>query len=68
MGKSLDIAGACDRVDRRLQAEYAPEPIPATALIEAVVGQWTAGRPGVHRLTRQAEPVPKMVSAVALVQ
>ena len=39
MGKSLDIAGVCDRVGQRLQAKYAPEPIPAAALIEAVVAE-----------------------------
>jgi hypothetical protein len=37
MSKSLDIPGTCDRVGRRLQAEYDPEPIPAAVLIEAVV-------------------------------
>jgi hypothetical protein len=37
MSRSLDIAGACDRVGRELQLQYDPEPIPAAVLIEAVV-------------------------------
>jgi hypothetical protein len=37
MGKSLDIAGTCDRVGRRLQTQYGTDPIPGRVLIEAVV-------------------------------
>ena len=35
----LGIACACDRVGRRLQAEYGAEPIPGHVLIEAVVAE-----------------------------
>lgn len=37
MSRSLDIAGACDRVGHRLRAEYGTEPIPGAVLIAEVV-------------------------------
>lgn len=37
MAETLDVAGTCDVVGRRLQGEYDPEPIPRRVLVAAVV-------------------------------